>query len=65
MAREGDQVAADIDLFALAQMIADNAGGMVSIEDPRSHVLAYSASDENADELRVRSILGREGRGSI
>jgi DNA-binding PucR family transcriptional regulator len=61
VAGEGDRVAADIDLFALAQMIADNAGGMVSIEDPRSHVLAYSASDENADELRVRSILGREG----
>lgn len=59
--RDGDEVAADIDLFALAQMIADNAGGMVSIEDSRSHVLAYSASDETADELRVRSILGREG----
>ncbi|MEU2039969.1 PucR family transcriptional regulator [Nocardia niwae] len=61
MGAEGDQVAAETDLFALAQMIADNAGGMVTIEDPVSHVLAYSASDENADELRVRSILGREG----
>ncbi|WP_324197740.1 helix-turn-helix domain-containing protein [Nocardia abscessus] len=61
MAGDGEQVAADIDLFELAQMIAHHAGGMVSIEDPRSHVLAYSASDENADQLRVRSILGREG----
>ncbi|MFE7744337.1 PucR family transcriptional regulator [Nocardia sp. NPDC057455] len=61
VAGQGDQVAAEIDLFALAQLIADNTGGMVSIEDSRSHVLAYSASDENADELRVRSILGREG----
>ncbi|MGQ4615278.1 helix-turn-helix domain-containing protein [Nocardia sp. R7R-8] len=61
MGADGDELAAEVDLFALAQMIADNAGGMVSIEDPQSRVLAYSASDETADELRVRSILGREG----
>lgn len=54
-------VAADIDLFGLAQIVAQNAGGMVSIEDPQSHVLAYSASDEAADPMRVMSILGREG----
>ncbi|GAA5091023.1 hypothetical protein GCM10023319_44290 [Nocardia iowensis] len=54
-------VAADIDLFGLAQIVAQNAGGMVSIEDPQSHVLAYSASDEAADQMRVMSILGREG----
>ncbi|MGQ4599382.1 helix-turn-helix domain-containing protein [Nocardia sp. R6R-6] len=54
-------VGTDVDLFGLAQMIAQNAGGMVSIEDPQSHVLAYSASDESADQLRVLSILGREG----
>jgi DNA-binding PucR family transcriptional regulator len=34
---------------------------MVSIEDDRAHVLAYSASDDAADELRRLSILGREG----
>ncbi|WP_245673567.1 PucR family transcriptional regulator [Nocardia lijiangensis] len=51
----------DTDLFGLAQIVAQNAGGMVSIEDPHSHVLAYSASDESADELRILSILGREG----
>ncbi|MGK8504629.1 hypothetical protein [Nocardia asiatica] len=61
MAGDGERIAADIDLFELAQLIARHAGGMVSIEDAGSHVLAYSASDENADPLRVRSILGREG----
>ncbi|WP_228001014.1 PucR family transcriptional regulator [Nocardia australiensis] len=54
-------VTTDIDLFGLAQMVAKNAGGMVSIEDPQSHVLAYSAADGTADQLRVLSILGREG----
>ncbi|MEV6278975.1 helix-turn-helix domain-containing protein [Nocardia sp. NPDC051832] len=51
----------ETDLFGLAQLVAQNAGGMVSIEDPESHVLAYSASGEAADPLRIRSILGREG----
>jgi DNA-binding PucR family transcriptional regulator len=49
------------DLFGLAQSIADRTHGMVSIEDERSHVLAYSASNDEADELRRLSILGREG----
>ncbi|MGY4711913.1 PucR family transcriptional regulator [Mycolicibacterium sp. CBM1] len=49
------------DLFALAQSVADRTHGMVSIEDAQSHVLAYSASDEEADELRRLSILGRAG----
>ncbi|MFC9897156.1 PucR family transcriptional regulator [Nocardia sp. NPDC127579] len=49
------------DLFGLAQLVAQHAGGMVSIEDPESHVLAYSASGDAADPLRIRSILGREG----
>ncbi|WP_067474803.1 PucR family transcriptional regulator [Nocardia amamiensis] len=61
MAGDEELLAAGIDLFGLAQMVAQNAGGMVSIEDPYSHVLAYSASDETADQLRVLSILGREG----
>src|ERR1700754_930508 len=34
---------------------------MVSIEDAQSHVLAYSASNDEADELRRVSILGRAG----
>jgi DNA-binding PucR family transcriptional regulator len=49
------------DLFGLAQSIADRTHGMVSIEDSASHVLAYSASNEEADELRRLSILGRAG----
>jgi DNA-binding PucR family transcriptional regulator len=49
------------DLFGLAQSTADRSHGMVSIEDAQSHVLAYSASNEEADELRRLSILGRAG----
>ena len=49
------------DLFGLAQSIADRTHGMVSIEDEQSHVLAYSASNDEADELRRSSILGRAG----
>lgn len=56
-----DLVAPDTDLFGLAQAIASNTGGMVSIEDAQSRVLAYSSSDGAADELRTLSILGREG----
>jgi DNA-binding PucR family transcriptional regulator len=49
------------DLFGLAQSLADRIHGMVSIEDEGSHVLAYSASNDEADELRRLSILGRAG----
>jgi DNA-binding PucR family transcriptional regulator len=49
------------DLFGLAQSIADRTRGMVSIEDVQSHVLAYSASSDEADELRRLTILGRAG----
>ncbi|MFD3701872.1 PucR family transcriptional regulator [Nocardia sp. NPDC058658] len=56
-----DELAPDTDLFGLAQVLARETGGMVSIEDPQSRVLAYSASDASADRLRIQSILGREG----
>lgn len=49
------------DLFGLAQSLADRIHGMVSIEDAQSHVLAYSASSDEADDLRRLSILGRAG----
>lgn len=49
------------DLFGLAQSIADRTHGLVSIEDDQSHVLAYSASTDEADDLRRLSILGRAG----
>jgi DNA-binding PucR family transcriptional regulator len=59
----GDRELSDsgTDLFGLAQAIADRIHGMVSIEDEQSHVLAYSASNDEADELRRLSILGRAG----
>jgi DNA-binding PucR family transcriptional regulator len=49
------------DLFGLAQSLADRIHGMVSIENAQSHVLAYSASNDEADDLRRLSILGRAG----
>src|SRR6201995_3709502 len=49
------------DLFGLAQSLADRIHGMGSIEKPQSHVLAYSASNDEADDLRRLSILGRAG----
>ncbi|MGV0836147.1 PucR family transcriptional regulator [Mycolicibacterium thermoresistibile] len=59
--RDDPQHDADTDLFGLAQSIADRTGGMISIEDDQSHVLAYSASSDEADELRRLTILGRAG----
>ncbi|MFT4044471.1 MAG: helix-turn-helix domain-containing protein [Gordonia sp. (in: high G+C Gram-positive bacteria)] len=49
------------DLFDLAGEVARRTRGLVSIEDDRSHVLAYSSAGDEADELRRLSILGREG----
>jgi hypothetical protein len=49
------------DLYDLAHSVAALTRGLVSIEDERSRMLAYSVSDESADELRTLSILGREG----
>lgn len=49
------------DLFALAQSIADRTRGLVTVEDAQSHVLAYSSPNDEADELRRLSILGRAG----
>lgn len=55
------------DLYSLAQTIGLLTGGLVSIEDTASRVLAYSRSDSAAsdgagpDELRRLSILGWQG----
>ncbi|GJF17556.1 transcriptional regulator [Mycolicibacterium cyprinidarum] len=49
------------DLFGLAQSIANRTRGMICIEDADSNMLAYSASSEEADELRRLTILGRAG----
>ena len=49
------------DLFSLAQTVASMTDGIVSIEDSANRVLAYSRSDDEVDELRRLSILGRQG----
>jgi DNA-binding PucR family transcriptional regulator len=59
--RDDPRFASGTDLFGLAQSIAERTHGMISIEDAQSHVLAYSASNDEADELRRLSILGRAG----
>lgn len=58
---DGDRLGGEDDLYGLAQTVAGLTGGLVSIEDDRSQLLAYSATDGAADELRMLSILGREG----
>ncbi|GLU46871.1 PucR family transcriptional regulator [Nocardiopsis ansamitocini] len=60
LGRDTDLGEAAGDLFSLAQTIATLTGGLVSIEDAASRVLAYSGG-EDADELRRRSVLGRQG----
>lgn len=47
------------DLFALANAIAVRAHGSVTIEDAQSRVLAYSTGDDEIDEYRRDTILGR------
>ncbi|WP_377268896.1 PucR family transcriptional regulator [Peterkaempfera sp. SMS 1(5)a] len=49
------------DLFSLAQTTAVLTGGIVSIEDTSSRVLAYSRSSDEVDDLRRLSILGWQG----
>ncbi|GAA3583332.1 helix-turn-helix domain-containing protein [Klugiella xanthotipulae] len=49
------------DLFALAETVAAQVRGLVTIEDSGGEVLAYSRAIEGADELRISSILGRRG----
>ncbi|WP_132993914.1 PucR family transcriptional regulator [Gordonia zhaorongruii] len=52
----------DVDLTGLVGLVAQGTGGLVSIEDATSaRVLAYSPSNGAADDLRVQTILGREG----
>ena len=59
--RADEPLAGENDLYGLAQTVAALTGGLVSIEDERSQLLAYSATDGAADELRMLSILGRAG----
>lgn len=47
------------ELMALADGCAALLGAPVTIEDPQSRVLAYSARQERADPTRVSTIIGR------
>lgn len=47
------------DLFALANAMAASVGGAVTIEDPRSNLLAHSNLEQPIDEARQGTILGR------
>ncbi|MBO1330352.1 CdaR family transcriptional regulator [Streptomyces sp. VRA16 Mangrove soil] len=48
------------DLFSLAQTVATLTRGVVSVEDSAHRVVAYAGPGEEADELRRRSVLGRD-----
>jgi hypothetical protein len=61
--RMGEHSAAQVhnsadDLFELASAVAEQVGGMATIEAPDDRLLAYSPSDGQADPLRTRVILG-------
>ena len=47
------------DLFALANAVSAMVGGPATIEDPKSRVLAYSSLEDEIDEPRRQTILGR------
>jgi PucR C-terminal helix-turn-helix domain/GGDEF-like domain len=47
------------DLFAIADVISELIGAHITIEDPQSRVIAFSKGQEQADEPRRLTILGR------
>jgi hypothetical protein len=51
--RETESGRGPTDLFALADSLAEAAGGAVTIEDGLSRVLAYSKLQQHADPARV------------
>ncbi|WP_165912996.1 PucR family transcriptional regulator [Tamaricihabitans halophyticus] len=48
------------DLFQLANEIGALVNAPITIEDPASRVLAFSSGQEDTDEGRVRTVLGRQ-----
>ena len=48
------------DLFAVANAVAAVIDAPVTIEDPQSRVIAYSARQDEADAARMVTILGRQ-----
>ena len=51
---------ADGDLFEVANSLARLVGAPVTIEDPDTIVVAYSGGDQDVDEVRIETILGRQ-----
>lgn len=47
------------DLFELADLAADAAGGPVTIEDDRGWLLAYSSGPAPGDSVRVQTLISR------
>lgn len=47
------------DLFAVANAVAGLIDAPITIEDPHSHVVAYSGRQEEADAPRIETIIGR------
>jgi hypothetical protein len=58
--RETESGRGPTDLFALADSLAEAAGGAVIIEDRLSQVLAYSRRQQHADPARVATIIERQ-----
>ena len=58
--RETESGRGPTDLFALADSLAEAAGGAVIIEDRLSRVLAYSRRQQHADPARVATIIERQ-----
>lgn len=57
----GDQTStAEADLFDLANSIAHVMNGPVTIENPSSRILAFSADQARGDEARKQSVLGHQ-----
>ncbi|WP_326645994.1 helix-turn-helix domain-containing protein [Streptosporangium sp. NBC_01755] len=48
------------DLFGLAKALGMMTGTLISIEDVQGRVLAFSPYSDQADDIRRRTILGRE-----
>ena len=48
------------DLYAIADIVAELVDGPITIEDPHCRVIAFSKGQEEADEVRRQTILGRQ-----
>lgn len=52
-------VTAESDLFEIANLVSALVDAPITIEDLRSHVIAYSRRQDEADAQRIETILGR------